>query len=439
MKKVLFVEPKTEFNAYRLLSIPLVGPLILATILKKQGHQVKVIAEAQRPLCDDEGGSLSPEVLEADVLAISIMTATANRGYLLAQAARRARPDIRIIIGGPHASLIPDEAAKYANLVVTGPGEEVICRAVEGDEEGILAGPQVEDLDGLPFVDIEVMDEPGRIHYFPISTSRGCPFKCNFCSVSAIFGSKYYFRSPENVMDEIELRLSQGFSKIFFCDDNFAANKSRAKNILEEILRRELHFRWVAECRPDVALDEELLDLMAKTRCRYVFIGFESFNPKTLRILNKRQGVEDIERCIRRLKERGIMVHGLFMLGADEDDLDSIAHTVRRSRDMGIDSAQFAILFPIPGTPLYEDLDSQGRIFSKDWSKYDGTHVVFEPRLMTALQLQEKALWAWRKFYSISKVRDFFVLKILMKEWYKINKGFMKWLRERERGVVSAS
>ena len=439
MKRVLFVEPKTEFNAYRLINTPLVGPPILATILKRHGHQVKVISEAQRPLCDDEGSNILPELYEADVLGISIMTATANRGYLIAQAVRRARPDIRIIIGGPHASLVPDEAAKYANLVVTGPGEEIICRAVEGDEEGILAGPRVEDLDALPFIDIEVMDEPKRIRYFPMSTSRGCPFKCNFCSVSAIFGSKYYFRSPENVVDEIELRLSQGFRKIFFCDDNFAANKSRAKSILEEILRRGLRFRWVAECRPDVAKDEELLDLMAKTHCRYMFIGFESFNPKTLKILNKHQGVEDIERCIRSLKKRGIMVHGLFMLGADEDDLDSIAHTVRRSCDMGIDSAQFSILFPIPGTPLYEELDSQGRIFSKDWSKYDGTHVVFEPRLMTALQLQEKSLWAWRKFYSISKMRDFFILKILMKEWYKINKGFMKWLRERERGAVSTS
>lgn len=439
MKKVLFVEPKTEFNAYRLINIPLVGPLILASILKKQGHQVKVISDAHRPLCDDEGGNVSPALYEADVLAISIMTATANRGYLLARAARRLRPDIRIVIGGPHASLVPDEAAQFANLVVTGPGEEVICRAVEGDEEGILAGPQVKDLDALPFVDIEVMDKRRHMRYFPISTSRGCPFKCNFCSVSAIFGSKYYFRSPENVVDEIELRLSQGFKKIFFCDDNFAANKSRTKSILEEVLRRGLRFRWVAECRPDVSRDEELLDLMTKTLCRYVFIGFESFNPRTLKVLNKRQKVEDIERCIRSLKKRGILVHGLFMLGADEDDLDSIAHTVRRCQAMRIDSVQFAILFPIPGTPLYEKLDSQGRIFNKDWSKYDGTHVVFEPRLMSALELQEKSFWAWRKFYSQSKRRHLFILNLLMKEWYKINKGFMRWLKEREQGLVSTS
>ncbi|MFA6356723.1 MAG: cobalamin-dependent protein, partial [Candidatus Omnitrophota bacterium] len=193
--KIVFIEPRsTEANVYSRISMPLLGPIYLGTILKARGHEVEIYNE----------DILKPDYdkLEADLIGISILTSTAKRGYEIAD----RFPREKVIMGGVHASLLPEEAIRHARQVVIGEAEEVIVDIVEGRiTEPIVKGRPVEDLDSLPYPDFTLIKgDRSRSLAVPVSTSRGCPHDCSFCSVTKMFGRKYRFRSAENVMGELE-------------------------------------------------------------------------------------------------------------------------------------------------------------------------------------------------------------------------------------------
>jgi radical SAM superfamily enzyme YgiQ (UPF0313 family) len=224
-------------------------------------------------------------------------------------------------------------------------------------------------------------------------------------------------------LEEIVMRVSNGHKWFFFYDDNFAANKQSTKILLEGILRRGLKIRWGAEARTDVINDKELLELMSHTNCVRMFIGLESVNSQTLLSYNKRQTVEDIKSCITQLHKYGIPVHGMFVLGSDNDNLKTVEDTVKFCHEMKLDSVGFSILHPLPGSRLYDILESENRIFTKDWSLFDGTHVVFYPKNINPQDLQEKYFWAWKKFYSLWKKPLLFpIFWYTAKKWKKINR-----------------
>ena len=237
----------------------------------------------------------------------------------------------------------------------------------------------------------------------PIMTSRGCPFGCNFCSVTRMFGRKYRFRSVDNVMEELHARKPEW---IFFYDDNFAANTTHTKTLLKRMINEKITPNWMAQVRIDVAKDPELMDLMVQSNCKYVYIGLESINPKTLESLEKGQTKEDIEHAINVIQGRGIRIHGMFIFGADHDDPKTIRQTVKFAKKNNLSSVQFMILTPLPGTPVFEQMDREGRLLSKDWGYYDAHHVVFKPKKMNYLQLQKKTLSATLKFYSLPRILD---------------------------------
>jgi len=429
MSKVTFVQPRANFNAYGLTRVPLLGAFYLGTILKKEEHDISVLSEDFKKVYDEKTGKLDEELLNSDVVGFSTMTCTAQRAYRIADALKKARPNVRVIMGGPHATFMVEEALQHADIVVRGEAEKIISDVVDNGRgtSRVVEGTPVEDLDTLPFPELRLLrDGNGKFKYIPILTSRGCPYDCVFCSVTQMFGKKYRFRSSGNIIEEIELRISQGFRRFFFSDDNFTADRERIKILLEEFLRRKLSFRWTAQVRVEVAKDTELLKLMSRTNCRLLMIGFESINPETLKLYKKHQGLDDIRYCINRLAEQNIRVHGFFVLGSDADDISTIERTVRFCRITKLNTVQFAILSPIPGTRLFEQLSSQGRIFTKDWSLYDGTHVVFEPKKLSAFELQNKVLRAWKKFYTISKFKWFLLSRYLIRSWKKANKKFLR-------------
>jgi radical SAM superfamily enzyme YgiQ (UPF0313 family) len=158
--------------------------------------------------------------------------------------------------------------------------------------------------------------------------------------------------------------------------------------------------RWSAQVRTDVARDPELLRLMADSGCHTLFIGFESINPRTLEAYNKKQNREDIISCIRTVKEHGIHIHGMFVLGADTDDVGAISETADFATGLGVDTVQLMILTPLPGTSVLQDMTKAGRLLHTDWSKYDAQHVVFRPRLMSPATLQIETFRAMGRFYS---------------------------------------
>jgi radical SAM superfamily enzyme YgiQ (UPF0313 family) len=410
------------------------GSLCLGTILKEAGHEVLVLRDNVRSVYGKGRERLHEALTRADVVAISIMTSTADRAYQIADAIRKVAPKIKIIMGGPHPTYMAEEALEHADLVVKGEGEEVILDAVnDRNLTGIIQGTQIKDLNKIPFPDFSILgdqDRPPR--RTPISTSRGCPYNCVFCSVSSTFGRRYRLRDPENVLEEIDMRVSQGHKNFFFYDDNFGDNRESTKILLDGIARRGLKVQFSAEARTNIVRDEELLKLMSRANCCYMLIGLESVNPETLVSYNKKQTVEDMKRCITRLHEHGIKVHGMFALGSDDDDSNTVRDTVKFCHEMKVDSVQFAILHPLPGSRLYNILESENRIFTKDWSLYDGTHVVFKPQKMHPLELQEKFFWAWKKFYSLRKrPLQFAICRYIVSKWQKVNKNALADLKRR--------
>ena len=388
--KIVFIEPAgSRANVYSKIPMPLLGPVYLGTILKERGHEVEIFHESiARP---------DYARLQADVIGISILTSTAVRGYAIA----KKFPREKVIIGGVHASLLPEEALQYARQVVVGEAEEVIAGIVEGTiTDPIVYGKPVKDLDSLPFPDFSLINKfKARFSLQPVSTSRGCPFDCTFCSVTKLFGREYRFRSAESVMSELNLRRG---GPIFFCDDNFTAHPKRTHSLLNLMLKGKV-LDWSCQVRCDAARDESLLSLMAKAGCSVACIGFESINAKTLKAWDKKQSIDDIIKAIRSFHKKKIRIHGMFVVGGDDDSIKTVWDTLSFAIKQRIDTLPMSILTPFPGTKVHEDLQKEKRIFSRDWSLYDGMHVVFNPRLVSAHQLQINVADAYAKFYSLSR------------------------------------
>jgi radical SAM superfamily enzyme YgiQ (UPF0313 family) len=257
-----------------------------------------------------------------------------------------------------------------------------------------------------------------------------------------MFGRKYRFRSPENILEEVRSRDARS---LFFCDDNFTADPRRTRLLLELMLKNRVR-EWICQVRCDVAKDEELLKLMARAGCKVVCVGFESVNPKSLQAYQKKQTLQDIIGAIRSFHQRKIKIHGMFVLGAEDDSQKTVWDTLKFAIKQRIDTIQMMILTPFPGTKVYEALEKEKRIFTRDWSLYDGQHIVFNPKLLSAKELQISVVRAYAKFYSL--YRSFALLfklrlrnamfrfmgHIIIKEWVRHNRK-MPWLSEASRAL----
>ncbi|MDD5432231.1 MAG: radical SAM protein [Candidatus Omnitrophica bacterium] len=419
--KIVFIEPVSAgATVYSKLRMPLLGPVYLGTILRERGHEVEIYHE----------DIFKPDYskLKADLIGISILTSTAKRGYEIA----KHFPKEKVIIGGVHASLLPDEALQYARQVVVGEAEEVIVDIVEGlIKDPIVQGKAVQNLDKLPFPDFSLIKGyklPSIIT--PISTSRGCPFDCTFCSVTKMFGRKYRFRSAENVMEELSSRKVNSW---FFCDDNFTAYPKRTRTLLELILKNKIR-DWSCQVRCDVAKDNSLLSLMSKAGCAVACIGFESVNLKTLQDYKKNQSLEDIVFAIKSFHKKKIKIHGMFVLGSDNDNENTITDTLKFALKQKIDTLQMTVLTPFPGTKIHEELHTQKRIFSQDWNLYDGQHVVFYPKLISAKQLQANVLKAYTKYYSLTRSFSLLIKLHFRNAMFRfMGHGILKEWKERNR------
>lgn len=397
-KRIILVEPRgSKENVFaRFMSLPLLGMIYLATMLRKEGYNVQVYNE------NILGRDIGRHELNADVLCITGLTSTIKRGYEIAMQFKALNPGGRVIMGGIHASFMKEEAAKYADNVVIGEGENVILNLIKnGSKEKFIDAKKVEDLNSLPMPDFSVLNNNNKMKITPIMTSRGCPFGCNFCSVTAMFGRKFRTRGIEKVVNEFRRIKTK---TAFFYDDNLCADKQRAINLFS-LLEKEndRNVRWSAQVRCDAANDEKLLRKMANAGCQMVFIGFESVNSKTLAAYNKSQSVEDIKKAIKKFHNYGIKVHGMFVLGSDMDDKSVFRATSSFSDNHNIDSVQYMILTPAPGTFTYKILAEENRLLHRLWEYYDGMHVVFKPKLLTPIELQQGTIDCYKEFYTYTK------------------------------------
>ncbi|MFZ5450722.1 MAG: B12-binding domain-containing radical SAM protein [Thermodesulfobacteriota bacterium] len=430
IKKVLFIEPRAPRpHIFSRVAIPRIGPVLLGTILERQGLEVKVIIEE---IAAPDYRSLD---FKPDLVCISSITSTAPRAYELGDFYRRQ--GLPVVMGGAHPSFVVRETLDHADYVICGEGDEALPELVAALNSGgdlgqipnlaFLAGetlrqnpwrPFLEDLDSLPIPNYEVVHgwnaRRGR-RFVSIATSRGCPFNCRFCAVIKLFGRKYRYNSVDRVMEEIRQNGAKAHH-IFFCDDNFTADRERIKKLCQRILQEKIKIEWSAQVRVEAAKDEEMMILMARAGCYCVFVGLESINPATLKLYNKSQTVEGIKDCVVNFHRHGIRVHGMFVFGSEEDHYQVIRDTVKFSRDLDLDSLQYLILTPIPGTPVYQELEAQNRIFCHDWSHYDGHHAVFQPRRLTPYELQFETIRAMKKFYSWTSV----LKRLIARDWFYV-------------------
>jgi len=400
-KEVLIVEPTSSgANVFSFFNyLPLLGPLYLGTILRKNGFKVRVLNE------NILKRKISPDELDADFLLLSCLTTTVSRGYALARQYKRMRPGGKVIIGGPHVTFMKEEAIEYVDHVVLGEGENVIVDLLKyGSDEKFVQGTKVEDMDSLPLIDWSILRGNEKGGVMPIMTSRGCPFACNFCSVAEMFGRKFRAMSAERVIEEVKLSTKKD---IFFYDDNLTADINRAHRIMDGLISlKRGHKTWSAQVRSDVVRDEELVEKMARSGCGRVYIGFESINPSTLRSLKKAQTPADISRAVSVLHKFGISVHGMFMFGSDSDDSSVIGETEAFVKKSRIDSVQYMILTPLPGTELFRQMESSGRLIHRNWDHYDAQHVVFWPERFSPFDLQQFMVDSFKDFYSFTNAAN---------------------------------
>ena len=471
----LFIEPTAaQLNIFSAFTLPRLGSFILAGLVNRRpSWSARVFVEGRKRF------NLQAWMAEhgrPEVVGISTITPTVKRGYALADECRAL--GIPVIVGGPHVTFLPDEALAHADIVVRGEGEQAMnalldlwhagyVKATDADCTRIpnltwkdAAGaihhnpmaPWIDDLDELPVPDFSLADGTADCRFggkttVMVQTSRGCPFDCSFCSVTGMFGKKFRYRSIESVLREVR-RYNRRDHFVFFCDDNFTANKRRARELVGAMMQEKLRFQWSTQVRTDLARDPELVALMKRAGCHTVFIGFESVNPKSLTEMKKNQTLEEIRNAMRVIQGAGIHIHGMFVFGFEDDDWQTVEATVRLAREMKLTSVQLLILTPLPGSELYQRLVGEKRLTSRNWDLYDTHHVVFRPTGFTPFELQCAQVYGHTRLYTLPEglkkaATGRWVAASLSLYAWKINRDWQKrnqpYLRELAAGSLSAS
>ena len=466
--KITLIEPKSpDSHIFSLFALPRLGTLLLGTILKDRGHDISVAVETIKPVSWDDA-------ITSDLVGISTTTSTAPRAYEMADYFRNL--GITTVMGGPHVTFLPDEALAHTDYVIRGEGESSFPHMVEtllnkgdmGDVPGLSSmrdgkiihnamDPSFVDLNELPHPDITLIGEKNvkknmwTKRVIPIQTSRGCPYHCTFCSVTQMFGKRMRYRDVDVVIGDLR-EYDKRNNSIFFYDDNFVADPQRTKQLLEKMINERFSFVSSAQVRVEAGKDRELLKLMRRVGLKTVFVGLESISPESLTCMNKKHTLADMEEGLEGFSRFGIKVHGMFVLGFDSDDRKSLNETIRFAKKKMLNSVQFLVLTPFPGTPVYNELKEEGRIIVADWSFYDGHHVVFNPVRLSPYHLQRTQIRGHRRFYSTIEVVkrfirfDFFGVMVaayakrLIKTWIKKNNFYvnvMKLIQSTERYIIN--
>lgn len=381
MPKLILINPVGKKSGYLMSSISRFAPLGLAYIaaVTPDHWDIEIIDENFTPF----------EFKAADLVGITAFTSNINRAYEIADIYRQK--DTRVVIGGIHASMAPDETSCHADAIVVGEAEAIWPRIIHDFERDHLhrryEGPRVELSKG------NVRPRRDLLHpgYFwqSVQTSRGCPFDCYFCSVSRYLGRRYRQRPVEDVLDELAAIDSPN---IAFVDDNLIGNgaesRRRAKALFRGMIDRKLKKRWWMQTSINAAEDEDVIQLAAEAGCLFVFIGFETIDQTSLKKMDKsanlRAGIAGYKATARIYHRHGIGVLGAFIIGNDFESISYYKHLADFLLHSEIDAFQISILTPLPGTRLMDDQIASGNLiydqFPDDWEKYRFSYMVHKPK-----------------------------------------------------------
>jgi len=350
----------------------------------------------------DEGITDVPLDLKADLIGLTVITGTATRAYQLADHFRRR--GITVVLGGPHVTLIPDDAAPHADAIVVGYAEDSWPQLLRDFQAGRLQPRYTQqpglDLADRPFARRDLLPSNRYLTNNVFEATRGCIHNCDFCVVPTAWGRKPYQKPVEQVIEDIR---QHGARKLIFVDLNLIADQEYARRLFEALIPLEV--QWYGLATVLLADDLELLELAGRSGCKGLLMGLESISPKNLRQSHK--GFNSPEKyvgVVERLHANGIALQGCFVFGLDEDEPDVFLKTAEFAVAARIDLPRFAIVTPFPNTALYKRLEAEGRILTKNWEIYDGQHVVFRPAKMSIEELQKGIELAWKHAYSFRSI-----------------------------------
>ena len=361
-----------------------------------------------------------------DLVAITVETYTARRAYEIA-AEYRAR-GVPVVMGGMQPTLIPDEVKPHADAIFIGDAETQWAQVIEDARQGqlrpVYSAPVGPAHPGV-LTCRDLYEGKGYLPVTLMQFSRGCRFACHFCAVSTYFERGHYTRCVSEVVREIEARPQNKL--IFFVDDNILANFEAAKELFRALIPLNVH--WVSQASIDMTRDLELMDLMVKSGCVGLVVGFESISKDSLRWMRKSPnlvgGFDGYEPQIEIIRDYGLQLWAAFTLGHDYDTKESIAETLDWAMHHRFALAAFNILVPYPGTPLYAKLEAEGRLlYDGAWwlhPEYRFNYAAFKPKNMTADELTE-ACWQCRSRYNRLDfvIRRTFDLKTNLRTLYKL-------------------
>ena len=340
-----------------------------------------------------------------DLVAISIETYTARRAYEIATEFRKR--GVPVVMGGFHATLVPDEVALYADSVVIGEAEGLWPQVIEdcrsGKLEPLYRAPKRPSLAGA-IADRSIFLGKRYLPLGLVEAGRGCHFACEFCAIQTYFASTQTRRPPEEVIDEVQ-RMKKPL--YFFVDDNITSNLDQAKELYRRLI--PLKIRWVSQASINVAHDEELLKLLKASGCQGLLIGFESLNPENLRKMHKSFNTMKggYEVALENLRRHGLRLYVTFILGYDGDSYEAVDDVVRFAERHRFYIVAFNHLTPFPGTPLYDRMKSEGRLLYDKWWLDPGYRygmVPYTPAGMTADEVKEGCISARREFYRLGSI-----------------------------------
>jgi radical SAM superfamily enzyme YgiQ (UPF0313 family) len=351
--------------------------------------EVKITDENVEPIDFEE---------DVDLVGVTGMVMHASRVYQIAQKFRQR--GIPVVMGGPHASSLPLEAKEHVDAVVIGEAENVWEGLIEDLKNGHLKPFYKADaycsMKGIPPPRLDLLCKEAYMTINCVQTTRGCPHQCDFCHVTHFFGKTYRCRPVEEVVEEVK-RLDGEF--VVFIDDNIAGNRHYAKELFTQL--KPLKKKWASQASMTLTRDPELLKLAAESGCVSLFIGVESLSSENLKEVNKTfNRVSQFEDAMKVVHDYDIMIVAGLIFGLDHDDEGVFEKTLRFCERNRIELPSFFILTPLPGTALFQRMESEGRLLHKDWAKYNGATVVYKPKLMTEETLQRGFNWVCKEAYS---------------------------------------
>jgi len=413
---------------------PPMGLALLGAVLEREGYKVSVLD------LNVESSHNITRAISADVVGITAMTPTINNAMRIVKELKFYNKGLPIILGGVHATLLPEETLKTCpeiDTIVVGEGDNAIIEVLRNDTRGIYQSQEKVDMDSLPHLAYHLLPwqkyKPhpphGRAYPFvAMLTSRGCPYHCSYCS-KEVFGNKFRAQSPMRVVDEVADYIERfGTKEIAFYDDVFTLDKERAYGVAEEILRRGLKVCWTCETRANL-VDRELLKQMKKAGCYSIAYGIESASQDILDIIDKDITLEQAEEGVGLTREAGIQTIGYFMIGSPNETPETIRQTIALAKKLKLDYAQFAITTPFPRTKLFEYYQKGEVNMDIPWENfvYAGTgnkvSPIFESEALGRGDIEYWVSKAYKDFYirlpyiwqRLTRIRSIGDMKVLAK------------------------